>query len=124
MRLDRLIAEIPPPGPSTTWSPAPWNGDYVNCHRGLDRRPRGVHQVAYARALESLTGADMQKLFPSPRIPTDKIPERKPHIKRGEHLKLYRWSPDDFQEREIEESAQKLREAAGLPKEPTGEVAN
>jgi Mn-containing catalase len=58
----------------------------------------GVHQIAYARALENLTGADMTKLFPSPRIPTDKIPECKPHIKRGEHLKLYRWSPDDFQE--------------------------
>jgi Mn-containing catalase len=129
----------------------------------------GVHQVAYARALENLTGADMTKLFPSPRIPTDKIPECKPHIKRGEHLKLYRWSPDDFHELaavfngphpetgeelevaeelhpegalaydlpeqpavfapgpeagEIEEIAQKLRAAAGLPKEPTGEVAN
>jgi Mn-containing catalase len=129
----------------------------------------GVHQVAYARALENLTGADMSKLFPSPRIPTDKIPECKPHIKRGEHLKLYRWSPNDFQELsavfngphpetgeelevaeelhpegalaydlppqpavfapgpeagEIEEIAQKLRKAAGLPKEPTGEVAN
>jgi Mn-containing catalase len=129
----------------------------------------GVHQVAYARALENLTGADMTKLFPSPRIPTDKIPECKPHIKRGEHLKLYRWSPDDFQELsavfngphpetgedlevaeelhpegalaydlpeqpavfapgpemgEIEEIAAKLRKAAGLPKDPTGEVAN
>jgi Mn-containing catalase len=129
----------------------------------------GVHQVAYARALENLTGADMTKLFPSPRIPTDKIPECKPHIKRGEHLKLYRWSPDDFKEigavfngphpetgeelevaeelhpegapawdlpsqpavfapgaepGEIEEIAQKLRQAAGLPKEPTGVVAN
>jgi Mn-containing catalase len=129
----------------------------------------GVHQVAYARALENLTGADMTKLFPSPRIPTDKIPECKPHIKRGEHLKLYRWSQDDFHELsavfngphpetgeelevaeelhpegalaydlppqpavfapgpeagEIEEIAQKLRKEAGLPKEPTGEVAN
>ena len=58
----------------------------------------GVHQVAYARALERLTGADLMKLFPSPRIPTDKIPECQPHIKRGEHLKLYRFSQDDFQE--------------------------
>jgi Mn-containing catalase len=58
----------------------------------------GVHQVAYARALENLTGADLMKLFPSPRIPTDKIPECQPHIKRGEHLKLYRFSPSDFQE--------------------------
>jgi Mn-containing catalase len=58
----------------------------------------GVHQVAYARALERLTGADLMKLFPSPKIPTDKIPECRPHIKRGEHLKLYRFSPDDFHE--------------------------
>jgi Mn-containing catalase len=58
----------------------------------------GVHQVAYARALENLTGADMTKLFPSPRIPTNKIPECQPHIQRGEHLKLYRFSPDDYKE--------------------------
>ena len=58
----------------------------------------GVHQVAYARALELLTGADLMKLFPTPRIPTEKIPECKPHIKRGDHLRLYRFSPDDYQE--------------------------
>ena len=129
----------------------------------------GVHQVAYARALENLTGADLTKLFPSPRIPTEKIPECQPHIERGEHLKLYRFSPDDFQEiaavfngthpetgedlvvaeeiapegfapfdlpsqpavfapgpepEEIAEIAAKLRKAAGLPKAPTGVVAN
>jgi len=56
----------------------------------------GVHQVAYARALENLTGADLTKLFPSPRIPTDKIPECQPHIKAGAHTKLYRFSPDDY----------------------------
>jgi Mn-containing catalase len=58
----------------------------------------GVHQVAYARALENLTGANMSKLFPTPRIPTAKIPECQPHIERGEHLKLYRFSPDDYKE--------------------------
>src|ERR1700709_1364817 len=58
----------------------------------------GVHQVAYARAVENLTGADLSKMFPSPRIPTEKIPECQPHIKRGEHLKLYRFSPNDYQE--------------------------
>jgi Mn-containing catalase len=129
----------------------------------------GVHQVAYARALENLTGVDLKKLFPSPRIPTEKIPECQPHIERGEHLKLYRFSPDDFQElsavfngmhpetgeklkvaeeahpegapafdlppqpavfapgpepEEIEEIAAKLRDAADLPKKPTGQVAN
>jgi Mn-containing catalase len=58
----------------------------------------GVHQVAYARALERVTGADMMKLFPSPRIPTDMIPECQPHIERGEHRKLYRFSQDAFTE--------------------------
>jgi Mn-containing catalase len=58
----------------------------------------GVHQVAYARAIERLTGADLMKLFPSPRIPTDKIPECQPHIERGVHTKLYRFSPSDYQE--------------------------
>jgi Mn-containing catalase len=58
----------------------------------------GVHQVAYARALERLTGADLTKLFPAPRIPTEKIPECRPHLDNGEHLKLYRFSEADFRE--------------------------
>ena len=58
----------------------------------------GVHQVAYARALENLTGANMTKLFPSPRIPTDKIPECRPHIERGDHKRIYRFSPNDYNE--------------------------
>src|SRR4051794_19889596 len=128
----------------------------------------GVHQVAYARAVELLTGADLTKLFPSPRIPTDKIPECRPHIERGDHLRLYRFSLGDYKEvvavfngphpetgedltvvdhapegappvdlppetdvfapdyapEEIAQIAEKLRQAAGLPKEPTGVVAN
>ena len=128
----------------------------------------GVHQVAYARAIENLTGADLMKMFPTPRIPTEKIPECKPHIKRGDHLRLYRFSPSDYQElaavfngphpetgeelvvvdeapegvpprdlppqpavfapdyapEEIAEIAAKLRQHAGLPKEPTGVVAD
>src|SRR5215203_3926832 len=128
----------------------------------------GVHQVAYARALEWLTGADLMKLFPTPRIPTEKIPECKPHLERGEHLKLYRFSQDaynevravfsgphpetgeelvvadephpegapandlpsqpavfapDYAPEEISMIAEKLREQAGLPKEPSGVVA-
>ena len=58
----------------------------------------GVHQVAYARAVENLTGADLSKLFPTPRIPTEKIPECQPHIQKGEHTKLYRFSPSDYLE--------------------------
>ena len=128
----------------------------------------GVHQIAYARALENLTGAELMKMFPTPRIPTDKIPECRPHIERGDHLRLYRFSPDDYQElaavfngpnpetgedlvvvdeapegtpprdlpaqpavfapdyapEEIAEIAAQLRERAGLPREPTGLVAD
>ncbi len=128
----------------------------------------GVHQIAYARALENLTGANLGKMFPTPRIPTEKIPECKPHLERGDHLRLYRFSPQDYQElaavfngpspetgeelvvfeeapegvpprdlppqpavfapdyapEEISEIATKLRRRAGLPKEPTGLVAD
>ncbi len=58
----------------------------------------GVHQVAYARAVEKLTGADLTKMFPTPRIPTSKIPECKPHIERGDDRRLYRFSPSDYTE--------------------------
>ncbi|MGI8621937.1 MAG: manganese catalase family protein [Solirubrobacteraceae bacterium] len=58
----------------------------------------GVHQVAYARALELITGADVSKTFPAPRIATEKIPECKPHLDRGSHLTLYRFSPEDYRE--------------------------
>jgi Mn-containing catalase len=37
-------------------------------------------------------------MFPTPRIPTEKIPECQPHIQRGVHLKLFRFSPDDYRE--------------------------
>ena len=128
----------------------------------------GVHQIAFARAIEHLTGAELMKLFPAPRIPTDKIPECRPHIKRGDHRRLYRFSPSDYKElaavfngphpetgedlivaddapegapandlpsqpavfaidyapEEIAEIAARLRKQAGLPKTPTGEVAN
>ena len=58
----------------------------------------GVHCVAYARALELLTGVDLTKNFPAPRIPTSKIPECKPHMDRGEHRRLYRFTPNDYEE--------------------------
>jgi Mn-containing catalase len=127
----------------------------------------GVHQIAYACAIEKLTGADL-KMFPTPRIATETIPECQPHIKRGDHKRQYRFSPDDYREivavfnglhpetgEELEvvdeppegavsndlppqtavfapdydpagisEIAARLRSSAGLPKQPTGRVAN
>lgn len=56
----------------------------------------GVHQLAYAKALEALSGVEIAKMLPMPNIPTAKIPESKKLIDRGEHLKLYRYSETDF----------------------------
>lgn len=57
----------------------------------------GVHIVAYARALELLTGADMSKLFPIPDISNDKFPEaKKLQDQQGLHRIMYRWSQTDF----------------------------
>jgi len=58
----------------------------------------GVHQVAYSRAIENLTGSNLMKMFPTPRVKTEVFPECQPHLATGEHLKLYRFSPNDYRE--------------------------
>jgi Mn-containing catalase len=160
----------------------PWNGSYVHSsgdlvedlthnyflETGARSGKLRVYEMCDHPAARALTGADMTKLFPSPRIPTAKIPECQPHIEQGLHLKLYRFSPEDYREmvavfngphpetgedlmvvdeapegfppydlppqpdvfapdyapEEIQEIAQKLRKAAGLPDHVTGIVAN
>jgi Mn-containing catalase len=56
----------------------------------------GVHVVAYARALEVLTGADLGKLFPIPDISNKQFPEAKALEDLGLHRILYRNNPQDF----------------------------
>ena len=58
----------------------------------------GVHIVAYARALEKLTGADLGKLFPIPDISNKQFPEARKWEERGLHRILYRFSPEDYLE--------------------------
>jgi Mn-containing catalase len=58
----------------------------------------GVHQLAYAKALEKLTGVDVEKMLPLPDVPTAKIPECKKLIDQGIHQVLYRFSPDDYKD--------------------------
>ena len=58
----------------------------------------GVHVVAYARALEKLTGVEVTKLVPIPDLSNDAFPEALKHQKNGEHLKLYSFSPNDFKQ--------------------------
>jgi Mn-containing catalase len=56
----------------------------------------GVHIVAYARALQKLTGVDVGKLLPVPDISNKKFPEAKKWEDKGLHRIMFRWSVDDY----------------------------
>jgi Mn-containing catalase len=58
----------------------------------------GVHIVAYAKALEKLTGVDVGKLLPIPDISNKRFPDTKKYEDRGLHQILFRFSPDDYTE--------------------------
>ena len=58
----------------------------------------GVHIVAYAKALEAISGVNVGKLLPIPDISNKRFPESKEHEKRGLHRILYRFSPNDYRE--------------------------
>jgi Mn-containing catalase len=58
----------------------------------------GVHIVAYAKALEELTGVDVGKLLPIPDISNDKFSAAKKFQDRGLHQILFRFSPEDYTE--------------------------
>jgi Mn-containing catalase len=58
----------------------------------------GVHALAYAKALEELTGVDVKKMLPIPNLPDADFDEARPYIERGLHAKLYRFSPEDFKD--------------------------
>jgi len=58
----------------------------------------GVHAAAYGKALESLTGVEMTKLLPIPRIDNRLFPEAKKFMDLGFHRNLYRFSPSDYQD--------------------------
>lgn len=56
----------------------------------------GVHIVAYAKALEKLTGADVGRLLPIPDVSNKKFPEARQHEEAGLHRILFRFSPEDY----------------------------
>jgi manganese catalase len=58
----------------------------------------GVHAVAYAKALETLTGVNVTKLLPIPEVTNRKFPETRPYEEKGLHRILYRFSPDDYRD--------------------------
>src|SRR5688500_9371584 len=54
----------------------------------------GVHRDAYAKAIQKLTGADLTKMLPIPKIGNEIFPEAKKYMDMSSHTKLYRYSPD------------------------------
>jgi Mn-containing catalase len=58
----------------------------------------GVHALAYAKALETLTGVKMSEMLPIPRIENKSFPESRKFEAEGLHRRLYRFSPNDYKE--------------------------
>jgi Mn-containing catalase len=58
----------------------------------------GVHIVAYAKALEKLTGANVGALLPIPDISNKKFPEAMKHEAQGVHRIMWHFSPTDYTE--------------------------
>lgn len=56
----------------------------------------GVHIVAYAKALENLTGVDLKPMFPIPDLDNRKFPEAKKLEDEGLHRIMFRFSPKDY----------------------------
>jgi Mn-containing catalase len=53
----------------------------------------GVHIVAYAKALEKLTGADVGRLLPIPDVSNKKFPEAMKHEANGLHTIMWKFIP-------------------------------
>ena len=58
----------------------------------------GVHIVAYAKALEKLTGADVGRLLPIPSVSNKQFPEAAKLEAEGLHTIMWRWSQSDLYE--------------------------
>ena len=58
----------------------------------------GVHALAYAKALETLTGVKMSEMLPIPKIENKTFPEAAKFEAEGLHRRLYRFSPNDYKE--------------------------
>lgn len=58
----------------------------------------GLHVVAYAKALEVLTGVNVTKLIPTPELSNRAFPETREFEAKGLYRKLYTFSQDDFQQ--------------------------
>lgn len=58
----------------------------------------GVHTLAYAKALETLTQVDVKKLMPIPDLDNSKYEEAEKFERLGLHRKLFTFSPEDYRD--------------------------
>ncbi|AKS38409.1 manganese catalase [Anoxybacillus gonensis] len=58
----------------------------------------GVHVIAYAKALQIVTGVDVTKMLPIPNLSNDKFDAAKKYEAQGWHRRLYTFSEHDFQD--------------------------
>ena len=55
-----------------------------------------MHARAYALALEKLTGVEMAKMLPIPKIADAQLPEARPFEADGWHRRIYRFTDKDY----------------------------
>lgn len=58
----------------------------------------GVHVIAYAKAIQAITGVDMTKMVPIPNLSNRAFETARQFEDAGIHTKLYTWSPTDFRD--------------------------
>jgi len=56
----------------------------------------GTHIIAYAKALEVLTGVDVGKMLPIPSLDNNKFDYARKFMERGLYNVLYTWGEDDY----------------------------
>ena len=61
----------------------------------------GLHVVAYAKALEKLSGVEVTKLLPIPDLSNKKFPEAAAFEEQGLHLKLFTYSESDYMKSDL-----------------------
>ncbi|GGF33677.1 manganese catalase [Halobacillus andaensis] len=82
----------------------------------------GVHVLAYAKAIEMITGVDLKRMLPVPDLSNAKFDYARKYEEQGLNNILYTWSDHDYRDiRQIwkgenPETGQKLRVIDGTPK--------
>lgn len=58
----------------------------------------GVHVLAYAKAIETITGVDVKKMLPVPNLDNSKFEHARKFEAQGAHTRLYTWSPEYYRD--------------------------